>query len=112
MAIAQTTPRLMAFVAPLMAFRPLLPALAPERQALPPLATVSILNALEPVAAPLRGCLPELSSAEAQSLDGLLERLGSAVVFRGHPVAARAVEARLRRAGLTTSLNWLAGASA
>jgi len=91
-----------------MAPKSLLPALVQERQSLEPLATVSILHTLQPVANRLRSSLEHLSAAEAHALDGLLERTGAAVVFRGHPVAARALEALLRRAGLTTSVNVMA----
>ena len=89
---------------------PLLPALAQERASLEPLATVSILLALRPVTAALLEAMEDLSSQEAEGLDSLLQRTGSAIVFRGHPNTAAHMEGRLRDAGLTTSVNLLAQA--
>lgn len=90
-----------------MASAPLLPALVQERAALAPIATVSVLLALRPVVNPLLQAMENLASQEAERLDSLLQRTGSAVVFRGHPSAARHLEQRLRQAGLTTSTNLL-----
>lgn len=91
-----------------MASAPLLPALAQEPAALAPIATVSVLLALRPVARQLRQAMENLASGEAEGLDSLLQRTGSAIVFRGHPSAARHLEERLRSTGLTTSVNLLA----
>jgi hypothetical protein len=91
-----------------MASAPLLPSLAQERAALEPLATVSILLALRPVVSQLREAIENLAAHEADKLDSLLQRTGSAIVFRGHPSAAAHLERRLRGAGLTTSMNLLA----
>jgi hypothetical protein len=93
-----------------MASAPLLPALVQERAALEPLATVSVLLALRPVVSHLREAMEELSHHEAEWLDSLLQRTGSAIVFRGHPSAAEHLERKLHRAGLTTSVNLLAEA--
>lgn len=90
-----------------MASAPLLPALVQERATLAPIATVSVLLALRPVVNPLLQAMENLASHEAERLDSLLQRTGSAVVFRGHPSAARHLEQRLRQAGLTTSTNLL-----
>jgi hypothetical protein len=90
-----------------MASAPLLPALVQERAALEPIATVSVLLALRPVVNPLLQAMENLASHEAERLDSLLQRTGSAVVFRGHPSAARHLEQRLRQGGLTTSTNLL-----
>lgn len=90
-----------------MASAPLLPALVQERAALAPIATVSVLLALRPVVNPLLQAMENLASHEAERLDSLLQRTGSAVVFRGHPSAARHLEQRLRQSGLTTSTNLL-----
>lgn len=90
-----------------MASAPLLPALVQERAALAPIATVSVLLALRPVVNPLLQAMENLASHEAERLDSLLQRTGSAVVFRGHPSVARHLEQRLRQAGLTTSTNLL-----
>lgn len=87
---------------------PLLPALVQESASLEPLATVSILLALQPVVRHLQQAMEDLSSQEAEWLDSLLQRTGSAVVFRGHPSTAHHLERRLRDAGLTTSVNLLA----
>jgi ATP-dependent Clp protease adapter protein ClpS len=86
----------------------LLPALVQERAALEPIATVSVLLALRPVVSQLLQAVENLADHEAQRLDSLLQRTGSAIVFRGHPSAARHLEARLRQVGLTTSTNLLA----
>lgn len=91
-----------------MASAPLLPALVQERASLEPLATVSILLTLRPVVSQLQEVLEDLATDEAEWLDSLLQRTGSAIVFRGHPSAAGHLEGRLRRAGLTTSMNLLA----
>lgn len=91
-----------------MAPSPLLPALALERPALQPLATLSILHTLRSVVQPLQAVLPELSHGEAVWLDSLLERTGSGIVFQGHPTAARHLDGLLRKAGFTTSINLLA----
>lgn len=91
-----------------MANAPLLPALAQERASLEPLATVSVLLALRPVVSQLQEAMEDLATAEAEGLESLLQRTGSAVVFRGHPSAAEHLDGRLRSAGLTTSVNLLA----
>jgi hypothetical protein len=91
-----------------MASAPLLPALVQERTALEPIATVSVLLALQPVVSQLRQAIEDLASHEAERLDSLLQRTGSAIVFRGHPSAARQMADRLSQAGLTTSTNLLA----
>ncbi|MFM9047362.1 MAG: hypothetical protein ACKOOC_08335 [Cyanobium sp.] len=88
-----------------MASAPLLPALAQDRASLEPIATVSVLLALRPVVSQLRQAMEDLSHHEAEGLDSLLQRTGRADVFCGHPSAARHLEDRLRRAGLTTSTN-------
>jgi hypothetical protein len=93
-----------------MASAPLLPALVQERDALEPIATVSVLLALRPVVSQLLQAMEDLASHEAEGLDSLLQRTGSAVVFRGHPSAAQHLEDRLRTAGLTTSTNLMAQA--
>jgi hypothetical protein len=85
----------------------LLPPLVQERASLAPLATVSILNDLRPVLQQLQEAIEDLSAREAEGLDSLLQRTGSAIVFRGHPSSARHLDRRLRRAGLTTSVNLL-----
>ncbi|MEB3194179.1 MAG: hypothetical protein VKO19_03510 [Cyanobacteriota bacterium] len=90
-----------------MASAPLLPALVQERAALEPIATVSVLLALRPVVNPLLQAIDHLASQEAERLDSLVQRTGRAVVFRGHPSAARHLEQRLRQVGLTTSTNLL-----
>lgn len=90
-----------------MAPSPLLPALTLERPARPPLATVSILHTLRPVASRLREVLQDLTHGQAAWVDSLLERTGSAIVFQGHPSAARHLDGLLRKAGLTTSVNLL-----
>ena len=95
-----------------MASAPLLPALVQERAALEPIATVSVLLALRPVVNPLLQAMENLASQEAERLDSLLQRTGSAVVFRGHPSAAHHLEQRLRQVGLTTSTNLIAQAVA
>lgn len=69
---------------------------------------MSVLLALQPVVRHLQQALEELSSQEAEGLDSLLQRTGSAVVFRGHPNTAHHLDQRLREAGLTTSVNLLA----
>ncbi|MCX5951431.1 MAG: hypothetical protein NT158_09845 [Cyanobacteria bacterium] len=76
-------------MAPFSAAAPLLPALVQERSLRTPLATVWVLNTLEPVIGPLR-----------QAIAGL-------IVFRGHPEAARRYETNLKAAGLPTSVNLL-----
>jgi len=91
-----------------MASAPLLPALVQERTALEPIATVSVLLALRPVVSQLRQAIEDLASHEAERLDSLLQRTGSAIVFSGPPSAARQMANRLRQAGLTTSTNLLA----
>ena len=91
-----------------MASAPLLPALVQERTALEPIATVSVLLALRPVVSQLRQAIEDLASHEAERLDSLVQRTGSAIVFSGHPSAARQMAHRLRQAGLTTSTNLLA----
>lgn len=90
-----------------MASAPLLPALVQERAALEPIATVSVLLALRPVVNPLLQAIDHLAIQEAERLDSLVQRTGRAVVFRGHPSAARHLEQRLRQVGLTTSTNLL-----
>lgn len=85
----------------------LLPSLVQERASLAPLATVSILNSLRSVVEPLLESIEDLSSKEAEGMESLLQRTGSAIVFRGHPSAALHLERRLRKAGLTTSVNSL-----
>lgn len=85
----------------------LLPSLVQERAALAPLATVSVLNALRPVVSHLQEAIEDLSAHEAAGMESLVQRTGSAIVFQGHPSTAHHLERRLRRAGLTTSLNLL-----
>ena len=94
-------------MAPFTASAPLLPALVQERSARPPLATVWVLNSLEPVIEPLRRAIAGLPAASAAWLDERLQRNGAAIVFRGHPEAARRYETNLKAAGLTTSVNLL-----
>jgi hypothetical protein len=91
-----------------MASAPLVPALVQERAALEPIATVSVLLNLRPVVSQLRQAMEGLASHEAERLDSLLQRTGSAIVFCGHPSAARHLESRLRQVGLTTSTNLIA----
>jgi ATP-dependent Clp protease adapter protein ClpS len=91
-----------------MASAPHHPALVQERTALEPIATVSVLLALRPVVSQLRQAIEDLASHEAERLDSLVQRTGSAIVFSGHPSAARQMANRLRQAGLTTSTNLLA----
>lgn len=92
-------------MAPFTASAPLLPALVQERSASAPLATVWVLNSLESVIEPLRRAIAGLPAASAAWLDERLQRDGAAILFRGHPDAARRYEANLQAAGLTTSLN-------
>jgi len=94
-------------MAPFTASAPLLPALVQERSARAPLATVLVLNSLGSVIEPLRRAIASLPAASAAWLDERLQRDGSAILFRGHPDAARRYEANLKAAGLTTSLNLL-----
>jgi hypothetical protein len=68
------------------------------------LATVWVLNALEPVAERLRALLPEAPS-DWSCAEAILAREGRLAVFAGAPTEARALEATLRAQGLTTSLN-------
>ena len=82
-------------------------ALVQERAARSPLATVWVLNSLEPVIEPLRRAIAGLPAASAAWLDERLQRNGAAIVFRGHPEAARRYETNLKAAGLTTSVNLL-----
>jgi hypothetical protein len=94
-------------MAPFTASAPLLPALVQERLARTPLATVWVLNTLEPVIEPLRRAIAGLPAASAAWLDERLQLNGGAIVFRGHPEAARRYETNLKAAGLTTSVNLL-----
>jgi hypothetical protein len=91
-----------------MAPKAFLPALAQERVALAPLATLLILNDLQSATQRVGGLLADLTGSVHEDLDGHLQRVGSAVVFSGHPVAAREIERKLQDVGLTTSLNLLA----
>jgi hypothetical protein len=94
-------------MAPFTASAPLLPALVQERSTRTPLATVWVLNTLDPVIEPLRRAIVGLPAASAAWLEERLQRNGGAIVFRGHPEAARRYETNLRAAGLTTSVNLL-----
>jgi hypothetical protein len=94
-------------MAPFTASAPLLPALVQERAARTPLATVWVLNTLEPVIDPLRRAIAGLPAASAAWFDQRLQRNGGAIVFRGHLEAARRYETNLKAAGLTTSVNLL-----
>ena len=94
-------------MAPFTAAAPLLPALVQERSLPTPLATVWVLNTLEPVIGPLRQAIAGLPAASAAWLDERLQRNGAAIVFRGHPEAARRYETNLKAAGLPTSVNLL-----
>lgn len=89
-------------MAPASPFRPLALGRGTEE---PTVATVWLLLALQPIANQLKGCLPALSTAEAEAVDEGLWRTGRAVVYEGDPGEARAVCERLRDSGLTTSLN-------
>jgi hypothetical protein len=66
-----------------------------------------VLNTLDPVIEPLRRAIVGLPAASAAWLEERLQRNGGAIVFRGHPEAARRYETNLRAAGLTTSVNLL-----
>ena len=94
-------------MAPFTAAAPLLPALVQERSLRTPLATVWVLNTLEPVIGPLRQAIAGLPAASAVWLEERLHRNGAAIVFRGHAEAARRYETNLKAAGLTTSVNLL-----
>jgi hypothetical protein len=70
----------------------------------PLLATVSVLHALEPVAARLRAVFGD-SGASPTDPDARLEREGRLPVFEGTPQEAQRLERGLRALGLTTSIN-------
>ena len=70
------------------------------------LATVSVLNALEPVAERLQALLPQAYLPWAE-VDHRLAREGRLEVFSGAPPEAHALASTLRAQGLTTSLNLL-----
>jgi hypothetical protein len=87
-----------------------------------PVASVLVLNTLRPVSEPLLASIEgwrclltseqwegyrNVATTAAQRLEGEVQRNGSAVVFRGAPDVARSINAGLRAAGLTTSLNLL-----
>ena len=78
------------------------PPVAPETA--PLLATVSVLHALEPVAARLRAVFGDSGVAPSDP-DGRLEREGRLAVFEGTPQEAERLERALRALGLTTSIN-------
>lgn len=80
----------------------------PAAQA-PAKATVLVLDTLQPLVAALQAGLGEITAPEAERLAHQVARCGSAPVFRGDPAAARQIDRSLRGAGLTTSLNELAG---
>ncbi|MEB3322114.1 MAG: hypothetical protein VKI81_04755 [Synechococcaceae cyanobacterium] len=82
--------------------------------------SVLVLNALQPVIGPLlasiegwRGVLPSdqwqryrsVAEASARRVEREVALCGSCLVYRGPLEAARSIEACLRTAGLTTSLN-------
>lgn len=79
-----------------------LPPLAPATA--PLLATVSVLHALEPVAARLRAVFGD-SGAAPSDPDGRLEREGRLAVFEGTHQEAQRLERALGALGLTTSIN-------
>ena len=79
-----------------------LPPVAPATA--PLLATVSVLHALEPVAARLRAVFGDSGVAPSDP-DGRLEREGRLAVFEGTPQEAERLERALRALGLTTSIN-------
>jgi len=70
----------------------------------PLLATVSVLHALEPVAARLRAVFGD-SGASPSDPDARLEREGRLPVFEGTPQEAQRLERSLRALGLSTSIN-------
>jgi uncharacterized protein YjeT (DUF2065 family) len=87
-----------------------------------PVATVLVLNDNEPVIEPLLASIegwrsvltPEqweayrdLATAAAHRVDREVRLTGSAAVYRGAPDVAHGIDAALRAAGLTTSVNQL-----
>jgi hypothetical protein len=68
------------------------------------LATVAVLNALEPVGERLHALLAE-AGIDGVEADNRLAREGRLAVFAGGPAEAHALQAALRAQGLTTSLN-------
>jgi hypothetical protein len=87
-----------------------------------PIATVLVLNDNEPVIEPLMASIegwrtvltPEqweayrdLAIAAAHRVDREVRLNGSAAVYRGAPDVAQGIDAALRAAGLTTSVNQL-----
>jgi hypothetical protein len=72
-----------------------------------PVATVLVLNSLRPVFDRLMTCLEGLSPFEAQRMEREINRNGAAAVHQGSVEEARTIEACLRSAGLTTSVNLL-----
>jgi hypothetical protein len=77
------------------------------RPTVAPVATVFVLNTLQPLVAALRAGLQGLSPAAARRLERRVHVNGSSPIYRGSPERAREIEASLRAAGLTTSVNLL-----
>jgi hypothetical protein len=71
----------------------------------PLVATVWVLDALQPIATQLQSCLEHLTPEEAETLDARVRRTGGAAVHVGEPDGARVLRDRLQQAGLITSLN-------
>lgn len=71
------------------------------------IATVLVLPDREPLAPRLEAALSRLAPPLLEGLEQQLAALGRALVFRGTPVEAGRIAARLRSAGLTTSVNLL-----
>lgn len=105
---------------PYVAFLPLCPVMDAERPPPLPLTTLLVINDLRPVAARLLASIEgwrsvlteeqwsgyrERASRAAVRLERQVACNGSAVVYRGSPEVAGSLEAGLREAGLTTSLN-------